>query len=1083
MVNLFGAPEFFTDDYLKDKQLISPNEIDWQNFAEYGFYRLSDIVENVKDATPDKKIDFKYEEIVKKLVSEMNVAVIDAMKGQLGDEYKDSVDYEKLRQELLRVLDSNDAKAVAMDVEKKSIATELPSSGIVLQHADVLEHFTNTVNKVSEKMLLLRGGVVVVIEDTIIRANEVLINLDKKEIYAKDNLSVVKKADFLQGDRMYYHYEKERGYIGNPRGLLEGRYFKGRMMTINNKDYFTLYEGSLAFSNNLDPYYTIYTDVFDSFGQEKWTAKNLQVRVGNNTFFWLPAYIGYPFTTGINLKFGENRREGFYALSSVDFLDSPLKKISLEFDVYEKLGVYSSVENSNTHSWIKYSFLLALAAYTDNFLVRNKPEKLTYTHNNTPYINSDSYLRHKFKYDQSIFLHKAETIFGVKEGTAESLNISTSLDANIYNVSDPFITHNYRNKDDFTHLDWGKIVERHDRDEDEYRHSPKDKNKYSLAYNLTVPSVSFSTSVSWVYDVYKNLDKDEDDPIDQQYKMYLKNVVLPSINFRHAGAMDRRPASKEKRSRPFYLDLGYSLYLGYSSTDSYKDGKFSGSSTGITKDIEPYEFIKKNSDFNIGADIFRKFVFSSQDESIVKIPLEWFYFHVYPKFSLKYFNALVPVDNTSSNNNKKNRGDLKFDFNLGVELAFFSLIEYPLEVILTQDVSLSDVRTFFYIGPEVDKEKLDFKERQVQVNYHFASNTTLNFPSSVLKAKWAESYSYLSMLPTGMLKLGYEQALYTSPDWTEIKEGTAKYAFNRFKKREIFLETAMEQKGYGLFYLPHLDYVLKNSLKVVYDLNPELFKANIDDKDISKNFILDRDEFWKERRFKSFDGSTAFSLSYHFVEIKESIFYNFFDKSMNKIKPSAKNNKLDFLLKYDRDKKKGNPWFNMSQFSFIYTWNYYFLEKDYLSDSMNITLSTEFDIFTDFFINFSVKVSNPKSYLYFKKKADFLKFPHVNFFEDIKKSMGFAGIKGQQQGLFKFSEFRAFIYHNIDDWFLRFGYVLSTENFSESSYQGYYFDHKVEFEVNLKPEVDPREGENKPFFQKVEKSFNPNIINKNTISK
>lgn len=1058
---LFGQDSIFDNQEIPEEKIIVPTDIQWQSFTNYEFYRLSDLLEI--DGDGEAEVKFDYQAIVKKLVEETNISVIDALKSQLSDKYKTSDDYEELRRLLLALFRE---KKQESSVKKTPISKTLGSGGIVLRSADTINYFEKKIGERTEKLVQLRGNVEISSGIILISANDVLINLSQKELYAQDDLLLVKEDDFLQGDRLFYRYEKRQGYISTPRGLLDGQYFKGRVLSINSNDYFTLRDGDITFSPNPDPYYSIYAEIFDNFGQEKWTGANLQFRVGNHPFFWFPFYIAYPLTTGIKLRFGENRREGFYGLMQVDFANTPIDNIEVNFNFYEKLGMYFSFENDKDFDWIKYSLLLGIAVYTDNTLLRDKPNKLTYSHNNDPYLNSSSYFRHKVNYNQTIFLHKAETIFGAEKGAAEKANVSTSLNASIINASDPFITDNFRGN--FSHLDYIKIIQRHDRDETAYTPSITDKDRYSLGYKFSYPSVTFSADVSWIYDVYKVPGKDKDDPIDEQYKEYLKTRNVPSINFRHSSFIDRK---LKENPRAFHFDLGYSLYLNYKSVSTFKDGKERADETGIYSNIDAYGFVRENSDFKIGADIFRKFEFSFRDSATVPISPQWLYFDFQPRFVVDYLRKFVPVDLTTSNDLKKNRTDLIFTFSLDSKLGFFSLIEYPLEIASTQTITLKDIRTLFYLPSDISAQAANFDPRKVDIRYNFTSTTEFLFPSSLLKREWEQSYTYLSMLPTARVAIGYKEDHFTSTNLS-LRSDT-RYTFDRYSKREIFSQAGVMQRGYGLFFLPRLDYVFETKLDFQYDLLPRQDENN---NYISTDFTSDIDEFWRESRVKSFTGSSSYELIYRFVKTKDTVTYQIFDTNNNVFEGRFLKNRLDFAIGY-KEEKKPNLWFSFSEFNFAYSWDYYFWDTDYKKDRMSLEISNSYNILGNFSIRLAVRILNSQAYRYFGEKVEALDTrDQVNFFDDVADSMGFRGIRRQQLGLFKFQDLRISLNHDLDDWFLSFSYVLVPQEFKEDSFRGYYLDHKVEFEVNLKPGKDPRGEDATPLFDKVEERFSPNYI-------
>ena len=287
--------------------------------------------------------------------------------------------------------------------------------------------------------------------------------------------------NIIYGDNVVFKINDVQGYIDNASGLEQGNYYRVKTFRVNSTEHFTLEDGWITFSENDDPFYQIYFEQVDIYGNEKTIFKNPVAKVHNHGFFWFPYFNRYPLSSGLDLSFGETRREGFYLLTKTVFYPPLIKKLNITFNVYEKLGYYLNLLNENSILNSNYKLDFTGVLYTDNQVAKER-SKLTYSHNTGPYINSENRFRYKIAYEHDFELIKKN-----------ENNVASNLKIDLYNTSDPLLTHNFSRSLSLDHLNIQRLIERHDRDESRYTtpSNPSDDDFYKLNYSFSASRTRF----------------------------------------------------------------------------------------------------------------------------------------------------------------------------------------------------------------------------------------------------------------------------------------------------------------------------------------------------------------------------------------------------------------------------------------------------------------------------------------------------------------------------------------------------------------------------------------------------------------
>ncbi len=937
-------------------------------------------------------------------------------------------------------------------IQEKNLFNQIEAREIFLKKTDTIELLEIKVKDKVHKKVILEGNVQIDYKNGSIEADKIVVNLETRELNGRGNVKLTVNKNVIYGDSVVLKINEVQGYIDNASGLQQGNYYRVKTFRINSTEHFTLEDGWVTFSQNDDPFYRVYFEQVDIYGDEKTIFKNPVAQVHNHGFFWIPYFNRYPLSSGLDLAFGETRREGFYLLTKTVFYPPFIKKLDVIFNVYEKLGYYLNLVNENTILNSNYKLDFTGALYTDNQVAKDS-SKLTYSHNTGPYVNSESSFRYKVAYDHNFQLIRQ----------TES-NVSSDLKFSLYNTSDPLLTHNFSRSLSLDHLDIQRLIERHDRDESKYilPSNPSDDDFYKLNYSLTAPSTSLTVRLDWLYDVYDDPNK-QDESIDERYQKFLKTVILPDIKFSHSGTFDPNADGSL-----LHFNIPYSIGLSYSGRSTFKDGSPAGVGTGNDVNVEPYELLYDQYSLSLNGSVSRPFSFDRDQYSLLNFDLDWFSWTINPSVAVGYSRNWEGKNFTTQNNRDKDRSILNLKYSVSSSIDLLNSISSFVGFSIGNSWSLTDQRTTLFFEPEENNGVNQEESKKISTGYNF--NLPIDFPSGYLKGVWQRSLGFESMLPVFDLDFSYSLSKRTSDEVVD----TDPLALDIIDQRSFSLSLNGSHSGFGFLYIPYLNYVLTSKVNFSYDLLP------IKDEEgrvISSNFFTDP-AFWNEERINNFNGSTTWNFNLNIDPVKNSLnnslTYNFYDNQSNQIEPELILYSFSYAFSVGLPDRNGI--FDLNNLSINFNLKYNYLTENYQKDSMNFSLGLSLRIIKLFDINFSFSAANPNAYLYYKVKADYFGAEQVNFFEDIVDSFGINGLEKQRNSLFKLNRIRVQIVHDIDDWQASFSYTFFPVSFVENSFRGFYFDHVVSFEVNLKPERDPRGSKvaiNDPFFDDINRTFTP----------
>ena len=909
------------------------------------------------------------------------------------------------------------------DISSKfSILSLLPQIGILddleLLNADNISLYKKKEDHITNTIIVLRGNVEFKYDETIIKADEVRLNLQTQDTESIGNIYIsLSDQNVITGERLFLNIKKQQGVILSAVGRQDKNYYLGKILRFNDKDFYTIENAKVSFSSDGHPFYSIGFNRFDYLGDEDINATQLVYKVHNHPFLWFPSFLqNNNISTSLKFNFGQNRREGYYLLNNYIFDFSSTNTsapIDVNLNLFEKVGTYLDLKQARTVGDHSYDLFLSGGLYYQNINVTRAP--LLYSFHDPILYSEEIRDGYQINYQHTYTLIRSES------------GVSSSIQFDFIQNSNPFFGSIFRKGNIFPEFDLSKLYQR-DENEAYYVGTGLNKDRYSIDYILSAPAFSISVSSSWIYDIYE--DPEELEFTEERYISYLKTWYFPNINIGHNASIPLFKLEDEK-----YFELGYSLSSSFNGVVNYKDGEELGVGSLYTN-VEPYEIINSEYDFGFNFGVSKSFSFNPEVDTF------WYWVQSSLSSSLNwnYRNAFEVQKNDTTYIPRKNQETKNITIGLGNNNSFLDNIGSPLGMNFNQSFTwtLGDFYTRDDFNFDVDRSQLS----GTNTSYIFSANTSWNLPSLTLRNNWQSAYGLKSLIPYLNLNANYQLSKYTTLERTT--NIATLYDYDRFSEHHVNGGGDLNHNGKNFLFIDGLDTVNSVDLNFSYNLKPEVSN------EMELPVVLD------EKRIQNLTSGYSFSMNYKdHLSINNSLAYILFDNATKTFTNYLENNNFGLTLAF---KDIVDNWVvKVASLNASYNWAYFFRENQYTSDSMSVSFSSSLSLFKGLFsMSAAFSLANSKAYLYFPDKASFLGGEAVNIFEDIANTVGLAGIENLEKGLFKINNFSISLSHDLREWYLSFNYSISPVNVVNSgSLKGFYFDQRISLDINLKPEYNP----------------------------
>ena len=271
--------------------------------------------------------------------------------------------------------------------------------------------------------------------------------------------------------------------------------------------------------------------------------------------------------------------------------------------------------------------------------------------------------------------------------------------------------------------------------------------------------------------------------------------------------------------------------------------------------------------------------------------------------------------------------------------------------------------------------------------------------------------------------------------------------YGGFGENNITSSLSIGGTGYGVFFIPKLNFSLRNTTSTGYDLRPT-YDA------FDKSYSL---EDTKARILNTYT-SSSFELKYNDSYVSYNIDYDILKTNItaNSIKtflylPIPLKDAVAFIFSPIDKKNYINKYLTSFDLFLSYSYEHHF--ETYLFNKMYFKFGINFSINELWNFQFAINSANNRAYRYVKSYAEEQGVEYVNFFEDLGNSFNFADQKKLSSSLFKLESIEATLWHDLDGWDMSISFAVKPESLpsdlTSGSVKGYYWNKEFWIEFRL----------------------------------
>lgn len=242
----------------------------------------------------------------------------------------------------------------------------------------------------SKGIIRLVGKIKVTLKNGYLFADEVIIDTNRKEIFASGNIEYYEENAYITVEKVIYDYEHGYGIFYNGKGFKDPVYFSGIDVRGIGENRFELSDAHFTTCSAKKPHYHFSAKKIFLFDNNEILALGVWYHVGGVPIIPLPFYYSNPWGTGIITQFGFSNIMGYFLQNTYQFsipeayLNSFLPiAYRFKLDYYEKKGIFFGTELYRFTPEVSYIMDLGFAEFKryeitadyrekDNLRVTNK---------------------------------------------------------------------------------------------------------------------------------------------------------------------------------------------------------------------------------------------------------------------------------------------------------------------------------------------------------------------------------------------------------------------------------------------------------------------------------------------------------------------------------------------------------------------------------------------------------------------------------------------------------------------------------------------------------------------------------------
>lgn len=254
------------------------------------------------------------------------------------------------------------------------------------------------------KTAVANGNVVISYQDMKLTCKKAIFHVDTKEVLAEGDVKLTQGKNLLNGERIVYNVETKSGTIVKPDVFIEPTYYgageKAEKLDVNH---YYIKQGYVTTCNLEKPHYRVKTKQLNVYLDDRVTAKNIMVLVGDVPVFYFP-YLSVPlkdYRSPVSVIPGNNEDWGYFLLTSWKYYVNEHVKGRINIDYRELRDfAYGFSTNYETH---EYGSGVVRFNYFDErqeHVWSTRPDEPTGTPKGNDIDRYRAQLRHKWHMDQ-----------------------------------------------------------------------------------------------------------------------------------------------------------------------------------------------------------------------------------------------------------------------------------------------------------------------------------------------------------------------------------------------------------------------------------------------------------------------------------------------------------------------------------------------------------------------------------------------------------------------------------------------------------------------------------------------------------
>ena len=255
----------------------------------------------------------------------------------------------------------------------------------------------------SGKTAVANGNVVITYQEVKLTCKKAVFHVDTKEISAEGDVKLMQGNNYLNGEHIVYNVETKSGTVVKPDVFIEPTYYgAGEKAEKLDENHYYIKQGYVTTCNLEKPHYRVQAKQLNVYLNDKVTANNILVFVGDVPIFYFP-YLSIPLNDHrppVTVQPGHNSDWGYYLLTSWKYYLNEKVKGRINIDYRELRDfAYGISTNYDTDNYGAGVFRFNYFDERQKHIWSTRPEQVGDTPKGQEIDRYRAQLRHKWQMD------------------------------------------------------------------------------------------------------------------------------------------------------------------------------------------------------------------------------------------------------------------------------------------------------------------------------------------------------------------------------------------------------------------------------------------------------------------------------------------------------------------------------------------------------------------------------------------------------------------------------------------------------------------------------------------------------------